>query len=393
MFAMIGVCYFIRYPDVVITNARLTSINAPKPIVTINGGKIIKLLVTESQAVKADDAIGYMESTTNHSTVFALAASLDTLSHALTSNQTEQLENTFDAFFSAGSLGELQQPYQIFNQALLLFKGYLSNGFYIRKKKMLAADRQYLDKLLANLQQQKGLQTEDVMLSEKTFAANESLKQDKVISEFDYRIEKSKLINKQLSIPQINSAIINNQSQQHEKAKEIMELENTIAQQKAIFMQAVNTLQSQVAEWCRKYILKAPVAGKVSFASFLQENQQLSANQTICFINPENSSYYAEMTIPQSNFGKIAVGQTVLLKFPSYPFQEFGAVQGKIDFISCIPTDSGYAAKVSLPEGLVTNYNKNVQFRVGLTAQGEVITKDMRLTDRFYYSIIGRVKN
>jgi multidrug efflux pump subunit AcrA (membrane-fusion protein) len=138
MVAMAGVCYFIRYPDVVLTNAKLTSINAPKPIVTTTGGKLIKLLVTESQAVKANDAIGYMESNTNHNTVLALAASLDTLSGALTSNQTEQLEHTFDAYFSAGSLGELQQPYQVFNQALLTFKGYLSNGFYIRKKKMLA---------------------------------------------------------------------------------------------------------------------------------------------------------------------------------------------------------------------------------------------------------------
>ena len=92
----------------------------------------------------------------------------------------------------------------------------------------------------------------------------------------------------------------------------------------------------------------------------MQENQQLQANQTICFINPENSAYYAQIVIPQSNFGKVAVGQQVLLKFPAYPFQEYGAVKGKIAFISHIPADSGYLAKVVLTDGLNINYKKQI---------------------------------
>ena len=393
MCAMVGVCYFIRYPDVVNTTAQLTSINAPKPVVAVNGGKLVRLLAKENMMVNAGDAIGYMESNGSHAAVLDLESRLASLHQLLDSNKTEVLQQNYEAGFISDSLGELQQPYQTFSVALQTFKSYLQNGFYLRKKTLLLADRAYLQKLLLNLQQQKALQTEDMLLSEKTFAANQSLKAEKVISEFDYRNEKSKLISKQLSLPQINSAIISNLTQQNDKQKEIMELENQVVQQKAIFTQVVNTLQSQIDEWTRKYMLRAPVNGKVSFATFLQENQQVAANQAVCFINPENSSYYAEMTIPQSNFGKIAVGQMVLLKFPAYPFQEFGAVKGTIEFISRIPTDSGYAARVSLPYGLTTNYKKNIQFRDGLKAQGEIITKDMRLLERFYYSIIGQMKN
>ena len=390
LLCIIGVCYFIKYPDVVATNAKLTSLNAPKPVVATQGGKLIKLWVTENQTVQANATIGYMQSNADHGQVLQLQTMLFHLQNVLDSNQLDEHElNTV----ATNMLGELQQPYQTYCQALLQFKGYLANGFYLRKKYMLLADKQYLQKLETHLHQQKTLQKEDIQLSQQTFTANESLKADKVISDFDYRNEKSKLISKQLSLPQINSAIISNQSQQHDKQKEILELENQIAQQKAIFTQAVHTLQSEVEAWCSKYILKAPLAGNVSFASFLQENQQVTTNQTICFINPENSSYFAEMTIPQANFGKIAIGQQVLLKFPAYPFQEFGDVKGTIAFISRIPTDSGYAAKVILPNGLLTNYKKLVQFRDGLTAQGEIITKDMRLLERFYYSIIGKVKS
>ena len=240
----------------------------------------------------------------------------------------------------------------------------------------------------SNLVQQKGLSEQDLALTQKTFDANQSLIDDKVISDLDYRNEKSKLINKQLSLPQINSSIISNESQQNEKQKEIMELNNTIAQQKNIFSQALNTFKSQVEDWKKKYLLTASADGKIAFASFLQENQQLKEGQVICFINPGNAEYYAQVYIPQSNFGKVQTGQQVLLKFPSYPFEQYGSVKGKIDFISNLPTDSGYLARVIFPNGLNTNHKKQIQFREGLQAQGEIITADMRLLERFYYNII-----
>ena len=122
------------------------------------------------------------------------------------------------------------------------------------------------------------------------------------------------------------------------------------------------------------------------------ENQQLQAGQTVCFINPENLEYFTQVFIPQTNFGKISVGQTVLLKLNSYPFQEYGYVKGKIDFISNVSTDSGYLAKVIFTNGLNTTYNKQVQYRDGLTANAEIVTKDLRLLERFYYEFVKLVK-
>jgi HlyD family secretion protein len=96
--------------------------------------------------------------------------------------------------------------------------------------------------------------------------------------------------------------------------------------------------------------------------------------------------------IPQSNFGKASIGRLVLLKFQSYPFQEYGSVQGRIEFISHIPDEKGYLAKVSFTNGLTTTYKKKIQYRDGLTASAEVITQDMRLLDRLYYSIWSQLK-
>jgi multidrug efflux pump subunit AcrA (membrane-fusion protein) len=380
-------CWFIQYPDIIQAPAKLTSINAPKPVVSLIGGKLVKLMASEMQQVTEGQVLGFIESTANHQDVITMAAHIDLVSNIETggeSNMQGQPESI--------QLGELQSAYQTFSQARLSYNNYLPDGFYQRKKHMLLIDKVNLQKSYSNLNEQKKLQEQDLVLTQKTFDANQSLKNEKVISDFDYRIEQSKLINKKLTLPQIQSAILSNESQQAEKEKEIMELENTMNQQKIIFQQALNTFKSHVEEWKKKYILTAPVSGKVAFASFIEENQQLQANQTICFINPENSQYFAEITIPQSNFGKAAVGQQVLLRFESYPFQEFGSVMGKIEFISHIPGEKGYLAKVILTNGLVTTHKKQVQYRDGLLANAEILTKDLRLLERFYYTVVNQLK-
>ncbi len=386
---IISISWFIQYPDIVNTTAKLTSINAPKPVITLVSGKLVKLNVSENQTVNKNEILGFLESTADHQEVILLLENINNIQLLLDNNKTELL----NAYFKKpeNRLGELQNDYQVFVQTFLTFRNYLSNGFYLQKKKMLAKDLTNMVRLHNNLYQQKGFHEQDLSLSQKTFDANQSLKNENVISDFDLRNETSKLIGKKLTLPQITSSIISNESQQDEKKKEIAELENTIAQQKAIFQQALNSFKSQAEDWKKKYLLTAPIDGKVAFATFIQENQQLQANQTICFINPGNSQYYAQIIIPQSNFGKVASGQPVLLKFSSYPFSEYGAVKGKIDFISHIPTDSGYLAKVILDNGLRTNYNKQIQYREGLTAQGEIITKNRRLLQRFYDGILKQV--
>ncbi len=379
------ICWFVQYPDIVTAKAKLTSLNAPKRVISRTDGKLIKLTIKDDDIVQSGAIIGFMESTADHEQILALSANIDTLSVMFSSNNATIPSGFFIQPYK--NLGELQQAYQTFSHAFIDFKNYLHGGFYEKKKQILGNDLSDIKRLNAHLAERKVSQQQDVALAQKTFEMNEILKKEKVISELEYRNEKSKLLMKQMSIPQINEAIIANETQQNEKRKEIMELDNTIAQQASVFQQALNTFKSEIDDWKKKYLLVAPVSGKISFAGFLQENQQLKAGQTVCFVNPGNSAYFAETFIPQENFGKVKKGEKVFLKFSSYPSQEFGSVTGKLDFISAIPTDSGYIAKIILPDGLVTNYNKQVQYREGLTANAEIITRNMRLIERFYYNL------
>ena len=382
---LLAISWFIQYPDTVMAKGFLNSINAPKEVIVQTTGKLVKLFAKEGVPVSKNEALGYMESTANHEEVISLSYLLDTISEKINNNETDAVLQYLPIRFD--NLGELQSSYQIYNQALISFSSYLRNGFYLKKRGMLNNDMNYLQRLHTTLLQQKSLLQQDLSLSDTTFKAHEILKEEKVISAMDYRNEKSKMLAKEMTLPQINSTIISNEGQQNDKRKEVAELENQIQQQKNLFVQALNTFKSQLDDWKKKYLLIAPIDGKISFSTFLQENQQLRQGQVICFINPGNSNYYVETLIPQYNFGKIKTGQEVLLKFQAYPYQEFGRVKGKIEFISNAPSDSGYLAKVILPEGLITNYKKVIQYRTGLSMQADIITDKRRLLERLFSNL------
>jgi multidrug efflux pump subunit AcrA (membrane-fusion protein) len=388
--SLLAISVIIKYPEIVYAKITLISINGPKPIVSHGSGKLVKLFTGENTPVRQGDKIAYVESTANHDQVLQLSSRIDSINTLLQYGQFDRMTELLNNSYTA--LGELQQSYQTFSQVYIQFQNYLRNGFYLRKKSMLTNDLQNLEKLNLHLQDQKRIQEEDVALSRKNFDTQETLKKQDVISDLDYRLEKSKLLSKELMIPQINIALVNNVNQQNEKRKEILELDNVISKQRLIFQDALNTFKSSVDDWKRKYVIEAPVNGKVSFSSFLQENQQLQVNQTIGFVSQENSQYFAEMDIPQVNFGKVLVGQEVIMKFSAYPFQEYGVVYGKIDYIFYVGTDSGYLAKVNLVNGLVTNTKKQIQYKEGLTAQGEIVTHDLTLLQRLYYNIVKSVR-
>jgi HlyD family secretion protein len=381
--------WFIKYPDVITGRGLLHSINAPKAILVRTSGKLANLYVRERQWVAAGDVLGCIESLANAQQVIRLSIMLDSMQLALAGSRLDSLRTNIDAIFD--DLGELQVAFEDFSHTHQSFVSYLENGFYLKQKAMLLSDRRYLQQLNRELQQQRHLLIEDLELADSTYKGQEMLKKDRVISPMEFRNERSKLLTKQMGLPQINASIIGNELQQQEKIKAIAELDNQVVQQRSAYMQALNSIRSHVEDWKRRFLLIAPTEGYISFLTFLQENQELREGQLIGYVRPVNSSYYAEVLISQYNFGKLDTGQEVLLKLPAYPSNEFGYLSGRIEFISSVPTDSGYLLRVELPQGIVTHYGRLLSYRTGLIVNAEIITQRLRLSQRFVNSIRGKV--
>jgi multidrug resistance efflux pump len=395
LFLVIWGSYLIKYPDNISTSLRLTTQDFPKTVNARVEGKLIKLLVTDNQKVERGDALAFLESNAQHEQVLKLAKLLDALESSTNKGSTTW-EHNMRQLQHAGAfqqLGELQNDFQTFSLALIQYQSFKSGHFYSIKRNLLVHDLHTLTELQSTLLTQKKLYEEDLALAQQEFVAQQELFGKKVIAPLAFRQEQSRYLAKKFPLEQIQVALFNNDAQQTVKRGELIDLDNLTSQQENIFAQALNSLKSAVQSWESKYILSAPTAGTVYFNSFLQEKQSIAIGQEIFTVAPANTDAFGEINIPQYNLGKVKVNQTVMLKFDSYPFQEFGAVVGKVAYISDVPLKDGtFLAKITLPHGLRTTYNKTIVFRSGILATAEIITADTRLVEKIFYNILKTVK-
>lgn len=378
--------WFIKYPDIIEATAVLTGQNAPKEIIPKQTGKLTALFAKNNQQVKQGEILGWIESNADAREVIDLAARLDSSVKMLGSGRPYLIASLFHKHFTG--LGELQTEYQTFNTALLQYNDYLVNGFYSNRKVLLHNDITSLQNMKDKVTQQKDFTAKDNELAKKTFEMNELLYKEKVISAEEYRQAQSALLNKQKADPQMDMNLLTQQNQIRDKQKEIDQLNHDILQQQQTFEQALQTLKSNVAAWLRQYTLQSPAEGTVVFALPLQQNQFIEQGKLLGYVNPLDSKYYAEIRLSQNNFGKVDTGMKVQLRLDAYPYQETGFIPGILNYISNISIDSAFLGTVRLDQGLRTNQNRSIQYKNGLKAQALIITKDMRLLERLYYSIV-----
>ncbi|MDO6434795.1 HlyD family efflux transporter periplasmic adaptor subunit [Flavitalea sp. BT771] len=380
------VAWFVRYPDIIQANATLTARNAVKEINVRQSGKLIELFVSNDEQVHEDQTIGWIESVADHRQVIRLSVALDKSVKIISMGQMEQISELFTDKFK--DLGELQPAYQQFLTAMQQFNDYLVNGYYQKRRAILLKDLEGLEKISATLSRQGDLSRQDLNLTSEELISNDTLYKYKVISSQDMRTEHSKFISKQMNLSQAEMSLLSNANEQRDKQKEINELEHTISQQNVIFQQAIETLKSAVDDWRKKYIIESPIEGRVVFIIPLQRNQLLQAGKQVGFVNPSDTRYYAQVNLPQGNFGKISLGQKVQLRFDAYPYEQYGTVDGILDYISKVPSDSGFLANIELPNGLATNQKKEIQYYPGLKSQALIITEDLRLLQRLFYKLV-----
>ncbi|MNL15010.1 hypothetical protein D3C87_1359730 [compost metagenome] len=86
--------------------------------------------------------------------------------------------------------------------------------------------------------------------------------------------------------------------------------------------------------------------------------------------------------------GKVKTGQRTLVKMRSFPFEQYGLIRGKVNYISDVAfKDSVFIAKI----GFERFENKDPEHRIvlknGMQADAEIITEESSLLQRFMRNI------
>lgn len=386
LLAVFAGAWIIRYPDLVRASFKLTAADAPKAVRTRTDGKIVRLFVREGQPVQVGAPLAYLESTASHDEVRRLAQELRRAWALAAHGNLEGLRRVNLSTFH--QLGELQGAYQTFEQAHIQLRAYLAGGFYSQKKALLRQELGDLRALAQQLRQQRPIQARDAALAQEEYEVQRRLAAQKVIAPLELKREESKNITRQLAYQQTASALVNNTSAQRAKQRELLELDKQVAEERDQFLQSLNTLQSATEAWQAKYILLAPVSGRVFFPGVIQENQTVATNQELFYVAPPSTSYVGELRVPQQSAGKVRVGQDVLVRFAGFPYQEFGAVRGRITAIADIPfKDSVFLAQVALPRSLKTTYGNSLAYKTSMTASADIITTNNRLLEKLFYQL------
>lgn len=376
---------FIRYPDIVKTSLRVNSLNSPKPVIAHQQGKLVKILVKEGDLVKEKQALAFVESTAQHNDVITLSKQLQALQQKL--NTTASIDPK-DLRTTTLQLGELQNSYQAFYQEYLDFINTQNGGFYLTQKNYLQRDLIEIQKLQQQIKQQQVIQQQEYANAEEEYAAYKKLKSKNVISNSEFKQQENKYLSSKYPLQQSATALLNNNASSLAKQKELASLDQTIKEQQAKFRQALNSIKNETEAWIMKYVVTAPLDGRVGFAGIIQENQQVVINQELFIVNPGNTNFFGEVQIPQYNMGKVSLGQRTLVKMRSFPFEEYGVINGKISYITDVALkDSVFIAKIDFTKVEQKDKEHPIVLKPGMMADAEIITRESSLLQRFLRNI------
>lgn len=93
----------------------------------------------------------------------------------------------------------------------------------------------------------------------------------------------------------------------------------------------------------------------------------------------------AKIIVPVANSGKIKDGQVLNVKFENYPYMEYGILT--LQIVNPVlkyerENSNYYYFYVELPEKIVTNNRKELQYMPQMQGKAEIITNDLRLYEK-----------
>ncbi len=385
---IIGLMWYISYPDQV--DGRLSMTTTIPPISVIaNSSGYVTFTKQEGEFVMKDEEIGYVNDLAN--------ANLEDIT------SLEQIVNNFMEFeaekflsyapIDTFEVGEIQPVFDSFNETISNFKLQENDNSNQSKINRIwkinennKASLAYLDVEIQQLKEKfrinndletKAEERKKLQDSGDVIAYNKYLENLKNLQLEITRLEKNKLKLK-TDIESGNFEILSEKVGTNRGSK------NNLQE----IRKKLNALKNAIISWKTKYYLSAPVDGKVTYYDDQLSQQLVRNGEVVMAIVPTHTEQdiVGKVELPLVGSGKVKAGQRVLIKFDTYPFLEYGAVEGKVKTKSLLPRpeEEFYSLTIELPNGLVTSRGDTLAFRQNMLADAEIVTEEARLIERVF---------
>lgn len=379
---------YIKYPDTVPASVEISTINPPSKLISKISSKIDSILVKNNQFVKKGHILASLRSTTSFDEIINLELSLQKIESILKTDSLS-LDKKLPQFNKDLLLGELQREYSDVQTNYNVLNNHCFSGIKEEQQKILLKNISTSKYLLLLMKQKRTLSLDEYKFIYQDFHRDSSLYLKKIISASQYDEQQRILLQSKKSLIDLNINIEQIQKNIQEYDSELTKSEKLHLSEKIVLTQrlitSIQILQSQIEVWKNNYLLICPIDGIVSYTTFWNKNQNVKINDVVFSVVPMDSTQIkVRLQFPIKNSGKVQVGQQVNIRLQNYPYHEFGILIGHITSISEVPNDFLYSADVTLKNGLMTSYNKNLPKMQNLTGEAEILTSRSSLILRIF---------
>jgi membrane fusion protein len=255
----------------------------------------------------------------------------------------------------------------------------------------LAAQQAGLTAEIDQLRLQKDAQARLIISAEEDLNRATEIAPRGFISKRDMQVREETLLSRQQGMAQLDQAIAAKRAALAENIRSSAVITAQARSQSA----SVEANRAQVAQQAasasasRAYVLRAPVAGRVT-ALTARVGQPVSSGMQLMAIVPEGSRLTAELAVPSAAIGFVKPGQDVRLALDAFPYQRFGTVKGRIRTVpsSTVNTQAPngatipvYPVIVDIESPQVSAYGRDEPLVAGMSLTARIITEKQSLME------------
>lgn len=378
---LLAMGWLIKYPDRIKASIVLTTPNPPITVEARVEGSIDRLLVKDQQSVRLGSTLAVIKNAANAQDIWQLKEQL------MKADQDSLLYHTWPE--RNFGLGEVQSFYAAFVSATHDYQLFLQQNPQFQEARAIARQLQQYQALITKMQEQLKLAQRKSQLVKKDHQRNKLLHQSQTIADKELEdseqawltaLENARSLEVEMAEYQVQASTL-----ERERNQLLIQSAEKAETFQTTFRNTLDALRTAIRQWEEKYVLRAPIAGTVSFFDYWSQDQFLHQGEEVLSIVPEeNQSVLGKLHMPVANSGKVATGQKVYVYLENYPYTEYGKLEGCVQSISTLPKNGKYLVKVQFPQGLVTTYQKQIRFRQQLQGSAEIVTQDLLLIERIF---------
>ena len=335
-------------------------------IIAPNEVRIVKVLVREGQPVKKGDTLFRLENKKTRSEYEILTADIASMENKIGIIQ-KLMANTVERKKALRQLLGIQSViYKTDRKKAAEEIAAWNNKLQLSSQQSsILSDKYKTDSLLYA----KGAISKYEMTSAKSTSINDRKSELDVrathsVKTYDYQ---NLANNNRRTRNDLKRSIIDVDSEIENYRREILELETAIKDGKSNLM--------YVSDELGKMVITSPYDGTISNLFNAKQNQQIiNKGDLLAIVAPENEKFYAKVTLDEKDLAYVKTGQDINLKLDAYNYYRYGAVKGKITYVSPSDVNQTFYCLAR-----IDSYNPNINLKAGYKLKGEVIVERMVL--------------